>query len=169
MKIATGFLQVILVVFIVAVQASHAQTIQLKPGTFVDRTSEGLTGGADANQAVQAARAANDEANSREQARLDAVRASVARETSLKESQRAAANLELERQMEKARQETYQYYRNTGEAYYERVRQRPPTKRDVNSTAQVEKRDVSRRGEHPGCDIRPVMTDAEIEALRRCR
>lgn len=169
LKIASGLRKILVVALALAAPASSAQSIVAKPGTYIDRTSEGVTASVEASQAVQAARTANEQADSREKARLDALRASLARESSEKERQRAAANLELERQMEKARQETYRYYRNAAEAHYESVRQQRPTRRDAGGTAPLEKRDAPVGNMRPGCDIRPVMTDAEIEALRRCR
>lgn len=169
LKNALGFRQLAAVALALAASTGGAQTTVQQPGTYVDRTAEGVTANAEASRAVQAARTANEQADSREKARLDALRASLESDARQKESRQAAANLELERQMEKSRQETYQYYRATGEAYYQSARHKQPNKPAAGSAARARKPDAPRDDQRPDCAIRPVMTDAEIEALRRCR
>lgn len=153
--------------WVVAIHASHAQ-VGVARGTYVDRTSESGAQVSQGNQIAEAARAANAAADAKEQARVNSLRASIAREAEQKESRKAAADLALEKQMEKARQETYQYYKNASNSYFASAKIQKP-KYSAESSA-VEARKPAARPDRgrPECEIRRVMSDAMIAALRNC-
>lgn len=169
-NIASHIPKLVFAAVVLVAQTSHAQVgIVRPPGEYIDRTNEGSEGRSTSNQIIQSNKAANEAADRREQSRVNSLRARIESEARAKEDQERAANLALERQMEKIRQETYQYYKNLSDSYYQGARNRDRQKRGKPDAEEVEKQQVRSGKERPGCIIKPVMTDAEIAALRRCR
>jgi hypothetical protein len=161
--------RVVIVVLALLAHEGHAQIVRTSPGTFIERSSQGSAELAAGNQLVEAVRAANAEADRREQARIDAVSASVARDAILRDSQNRAATLELERQMEKTRQETYRHYKTLSDNYYESARQHAVRRPGKSAGTQLEKNKRLQSDGRPECAIRAVMTDAQIATLNMCR
>ena len=169
-RIASHIPQFVFATLVLVALTSHAQTgIVRPPGEYIDRTSEGSVGISNPNQIIQSGKAANEAADRREQSRVDGLRARIEREAREKEDREKAADLALDRQMEKIRQESYQYYQNLSDSYYQGAKRRDRVKREKPDAGKVAKQQARPGKDRPGCSIKRVMTDAEIEALRRCR
>jgi hypothetical protein len=169
MKIESHIPTIVCAALVLVAHASHAQVGIARSGTYIDRTGDNSAEISKSNQIIQTNKAANEADDRREQSRVDSLRANQEREARAKENQEKAANLELEKQMEKTRQETYQYYRNLSDFYYQRAKLRNREKRGKPDAEVVEKKQARPGKDLPGCGIKPVMTDAEIAALRLCR
>ena len=169
-NIASHIPQFVFATLVLVAQTSHAQAgIVRPPGEYIDRTSEGSVGISNSNQIIQSGKAANEAADRREQSRFDSLRARIEREAREKEDREKAANVALEKHMEKIRQETYQYYKNLSDSYYQGAKRRDRGKHGKPDAGEVEKPQARPGKDSPGCGIKPVMTDAEIDALRWCR